>query len=131
MSPHRLAPALAGVVLCSLLAGGCGQNKVPSQSEARDDVHDQLVAQGVPDADAGEVADCVSSGLFESGDFTKEERDATLRATDGDPPDPELTTKVTDLVDGCADDAGVDVPNTAAVAGGGDASSSTTTTTEG
>lgn len=111
MLRSRFAPALAGVVLCSLLVAGCGGGGVPSQSETVEDVHDELVAQGVPDAGATEVANCVADGLFESGDFTEEERDAVLRATDGDPPDPDLAAEVEALVNGCARDAGVEIPD--------------------
>ncbi len=117
MLRSRFAPALAGVALCSLLAAGCGQGGVPSQSATVEDVHDELVAQGVPEAGATEVANCVADGLFESGDFTEEERDATLRATDGDPPDPDLTAKVEALVNGCARDAGVEIPDIEAATG--------------
>jgi hypothetical protein len=134
MPRPRLASALAGVALCSVLAAGCGSGGPPSQSEARDNIQEQLVDQGVASAPAGEVADCITRGLFESGDFTKEERDDILQATDGTPPPAALVEKNNALVNGCGEEAGVDDLNPLLLeseASSDESSSSTTTTTEG
>jgi hypothetical protein len=133
MPRPRFAPALAGVALCSVLAAGCGRGGPPSQGEARDDIQSQLVDQGVASAAAGEVADCVTSGLFESGDFTKEERDDILQATDGNPPPDDLVQRTDALVQGCADESGVEElnPNLGETQASSEESSSTTDTTEG
>jgi hypothetical protein len=109
---HRTAP-LAGIALCSVLLAACGTGGPPSQSSARDDIRDALVANEAIDIDvdaAAEIADCVSRGLYEAGEFTEEERNETVRATDGDLPDPDLASKAWNLIDGCSDDAGVDLP---------------------
>ena len=110
MPRSRLAPALGGLALCSILVAGCGQGGPPSQGEARDDVHDQLVDQGLESEPAAEVADCIASGLYEGDEFTKDERDEVVQATDGDPPDPDLVQKVEALEDRCAEEAGVEIP---------------------
>ena len=129
MPRPRLVPALAGVALCSVLVAGCGSGGPPSQSEARDEVQDQLVDQGVGSEQAADIADCVTAGLFESGDFTKEERDDVLQATDGSVPPEPLVTKTDDLVNGCAEEFGVtDLNPTGAPI---EADESTTTSTAG
>ena len=128
MPRPRLA-ALAGVALCSVLAAGCGGGGPPSQGEARDDVQSQLVDQGVDSEAAADIADCVTAGLFESGDFTKEERDDVLQATDGNPPPDALVAKTENLVNGCGEEFGVtDLnPEGAPI----EADESTTTSTQG
>jgi hypothetical protein len=131
MSRSRFAPVALGLALCAVLGAACGGG-APTQSGTRDDVREQLVDAGVESEAAGEVADCVSRGLFESGDFPKEERDDVLRASDGDAPDPALVERVETLVDGCAEEAGVleeiqDLDVTGGEAQTGDEESSTTT----
>lgn len=95
--------ALLALALVALLAG-CGSQKA-SQGSVRDQVKEALLASPahteLSDEEAGAAADCVARGMFESGDFTPDERDAATSAVDGDAPDPDLVTKVEDLVDRC------------------------------
>lgn len=100
--PSRLA--LAALPLAALLLGACGAQEA-TQGSVRDDVKEALLASAayddLSDEEAGAVADCVSRGMFESGDFSKEERDDVTRAADGDEADPQLVDKVQALIDRC------------------------------
>jgi hypothetical protein len=96
--------ALLAVPLLALL-GGCSTGEA-TQGSVRDGVRERLVAdRDIDEGPAGEIADCVARGLFESGGFSKEERDDATRAQDGDP-HPDLLAKVEALFAEC----GVDDP---------------------
>lgn len=105
-SLRRLPVALALV----LGLGACTGSGDATQGSVRDDVREALVErtedQGGPlDGEiAGRVADCVARGMFESGDFSPDERNEATKADDGDAPDDELVAKVTDLVERCEDE---------------------------
>ena len=98
--PRRALLAACGLaLLLTACAGGDA-----TQGSVRDDVKEGLLANAeldLSDEEAGEAADCVSRGMFESGDFSKEERNDATRAADGDDPDVALVEKVQSLVDGC------------------------------
>jgi hypothetical protein len=101
---YRLAASAAAAA--ALVLGACGGAGDATQSDVADQVSTQLIEDGYDgrtfDQDqADEAGDCVASTMFESDDFTKDERNEVARATNGDPPDQELVDKVQDLVDGC------------------------------
>jgi hypothetical protein len=101
--PRRAAAAAAPLAL--LLLAACGSSEA-TQGSVRDDVRETLLER--PDneltgEEAGAVAECVASGMFE-GDFSPDERNDATRASDGDQPNAELAAKVQALVDGCLAD---------------------------
>jgi len=103
--PRPVRSALVALPLLALLAG-CGGGDA-TQSSVRDDVKEALLERAdldLADAEAAEAADCVARGMFESSDFTKEERNDVTRAVDGDEPDPDLETKVRNLIEDCGID---------------------------
>jgi hypothetical protein len=108
-NPRRSLPLLALVL--ALVASGCGQS-VAKEGNVHDAVVKYLTDDGdrtVPDVDADQaeaIATCVTDALFSSGAYTRAQRNDLYHALDGDRPDPALVTQVTDLVDGCRDDAG-------------------------
>jgi hypothetical protein len=102
-----VAAAVAAVVL-----GACGGGGDATQSDVQDTVEDILLEDGFDgrtfdeeDAQAG--AECVATTMFESDDFTKDERNEVARATNGDPPSDELVAKTEDLIGGCLADLGI------------------------
>ena len=104
----RRAPAPAAAVALALFLAACGSQDA-TQGSVRDDVKEALLDRPdneLSDAEAGEAADCVSRGMFESGDFSPDERGDVTRAVDGDDPDPDLVAKVQALLDGCLTGAG-------------------------
>ena len=103
----RLPRALVAIVAGAVLLVGCG-NKAATQGSVSDDAAASLRRNPELDLSAEEAAaagDCVGREIFESGDFSKDEREEATTAVDGDDPDPELAAKVQDVVDGCVDDA--------------------------
>ena len=103
----RRAPALVAAAALPLLLTACG-NQDATQGSVRDDVKEALLDRPdneLSDGQAGEAADCVARGMFESGDFSSDERNDATRAVDGDDPDPDLVAKVQALLDGCLDAA--------------------------
>lgn len=125
MSRRNRSEPLVGLALCSLLIAGCGTGGPPSREGARNDIREAYIAQGRNTDTAAAIADCVSTALYESGEFTEDERNNVVRATDGDEPDPDLVVKARELLDSCEDDA-TSGPQT-----GSGSSDETTTTTEG
>lgn len=101
--PRSTRLALAALPLAALLAA-CGAQEA-TQGSVRDDVKEALLVapdyDDLSDEEAGAVADCVSRGMFESGDFSKEERDDVTRAIDSDEADPQLIQKLQALLDRC------------------------------
>ena len=98
----RRAPVAALLALALLLAA-CG-NREATQGSVRDDVKNALLdrpGNELSEEQAAEAADCVSRGMFESSDFTPDERNEATRAVDGDDPDPDLVEKVQALLDEC------------------------------
>jgi hypothetical protein len=100
--PRRALLAAALVFLLAACGGGAA-----TQGSVRDDVKDALLEQDgneLSEAEATAVGDCVARGVFESGEFDKDERDDVTRADDGDEPDPDLVAKLEALIDGCRAD---------------------------
>lgn len=100
--PRPSRSTLAALPLVALLAA-CGAQDA-TQGSVRDDVQEALLARTDNELsveEAGAVGDCVARGMFESGDFTKEERDDATRAVDGDEPDAALREKVQALLERC------------------------------
>ena len=126
MSRHRLAPVLGGLVLCSLLVGGCSRNGPPSRDDAHNKIKNQMIDQGVDPEPAAELADCIISGLYDGEQFTSDERHDVVFTRTADLPDPELVQKVETLQAGCEDEVGVEIPPAAHVQTASDASSTTT-----
>jgi hypothetical protein len=103
-------------VVAALAIVGCGGGGDATQSDVQNKVEDTLNEDGytTPDGvtytfdeeEATAGADCVSQTMFESDDFTPEERNDVARATNGDEPDPELVAKVEVLVGDCLADLG-------------------------
>jgi hypothetical protein len=134
----RPRTALVALALAAIGVAGCGGSKDASQSDVQSDVEDRLLEDGYVSAvgaepidvsaeDADAIGNCVARTMFESTDeFTKEERNAATRSSDGDEPDPDLVLKVEALVNDCYDEV---------VDGGGGGEDQTsdeeTTTTEG
>ena len=109
MTRTRLAMA-AAVVAAAALAG-CGGSGDATQSDVRDTVEETLREDGFDgrtfdQEQAADGAECVSSEMFASDEFTKDERNEVARATNGDPPSDELVAKVEVLVEGCMADIG-------------------------
>lgn len=104
MPRHPRALLAAGAF--AVLLAACGSQDA-TQGSVRDDVKSTLLRtqEGISDEEAGVVADCVARGLFESGDFSPEERNDATSADDGDDPDPDLAAKVEALFDRCQDEA--------------------------
>lgn len=100
---HRFPVALVLVVGL----GACTGSGDATQGSVRDDVREALVERsedegGPLDGEvAGRVADCVARGMFESGDFSPDERNDATKADDGEAPDDALVAKVTELVENC------------------------------
>jgi hypothetical protein len=115
MTRFRSVLVVGGVLL---LLAGCGANRAPSQSDVEDEVTRILVEDGYQDqtfdqSEAEDAAECIARTLFESGDFTEDQRDDVIRAIDGNPPDEELVSMTTAMVDGCvggATTSGPDAP---------------------
>jgi len=126
MSRRNRSASLVGLALCSLLIAGCGTGGPPSREGARNDIREAYIAQGTDTDTAAAIADCVSTALYESGEFTEDERNNVVQATDGDDPDPDLVTKVQDLLDACENDTPVEQQS-----GGASSDETTTTTAEG
>ena len=106
----------------ALFLAACGSQDA-TQGSVRDDVRDALLEREgneLSEAEAVDVGDCVSRAMFESGEFSKEDRNDATRAVDGDAPDPELVARVQALVEGCLDDPDPD-----------ETDAETTSTTEG
>ena len=100
--PRPRRALLAAGALALLLTACAGGDT--TQGSVRDDVKDALLQntrRPLTDQEAGAAADCVARGMFESGDFSKDERNDATRADDGDDPSPALVEKVQDLVDRC------------------------------
>jgi len=122
--PRRALLAATSLVL---LLAACGAREA-TQGSVRDAMKESLLDRDdldISDGDAAEIADCVSRGMFESGDFSKDERNEATRALDGDEADPDLVAKVVALVEGCGDEVDLDLGSTGAPTEG------TTTTTSG
>jgi hypothetical protein len=104
MLRHRRAPAaLAAAVALPLLLAACGSQDA-TQGSVRDDVKEALLdrpGNELSEEQAAEAADCVARGMFESGDFSPEDRNEVTRADDGDEPNPDLVAKVQALLDEC------------------------------
>ena len=103
----RLPRALVALVACAVLLVACG-NQAATEGSVRNDVRASLLRNenlDLTEEEATAVGDCVSREIFQSGDFSKEERDEATSADDGDDPDPDLAAKVQAVVDGCLDEA--------------------------
>lgn len=112
----RPRTALVALALAAIGVAGCGGGKDASQSDVQGDVEDRLLEDGYVSAegaepidvsaeDAAAVGNCVARTMFESTDeFTREERNAATRSSDGDAPDPDLVLKVEGLVNDCYDE---------------------------
>lgn len=112
----RPRTALVALALAAIGVAGCGGSKDASQSDVQSDVEDRLLEDGYVSAagaepievnadDAAAIGNCVARTMFESTDeFTKEERNAATRSSDGDEPDPDLVLKVEALVNDCYDE---------------------------
>ena len=109
----RPRSALAVLALAAIGVAGCGGSKDASQGDVQNEVAERLSEDGyvasagaepidVDVEDAEAIGSCVSRTMFESTDeFTKDERNAAARASDGDEPDPDLVLKVEELVNDC------------------------------
>ena len=116
----RSRTALLVTAAAALLAGCAGGDA--TQDSVQSDVEEILTEDGYTDPggerlelsaeEADAAASCVARTMFESDEFTKDERNDIARASDGDRPNDELSSRVVDLVHGCVQDA---------LAGGGDA----------
>jgi hypothetical protein len=100
----RIRSALVSGAALLLLAG-CGSGEA-SQGDVEEEVTDILLEDGYEgqtfdEAEASDAARCIAQTMFESDDFTEDERNEVASAADGDRPSEELTDKVIDLVDGC------------------------------
>jgi hypothetical protein len=113
----RPRTALVALALAAIGVAGCGGGKDASQSDVQGDVEDRLLEDGyvsgvegeepidVSAEDAAAIGNCVARTMFESTDeFTREERNAATRSSDGDAPDPDLVLKVEALVNDCYDE---------------------------
>ena len=99
----RTFRTLAFAVPVAALLAGCGSREA-TQGSVRDDVKDALLERSDLDLNeeqAGEAADCVARGMFESDEFSKDERNDATSAVDGDAPNPELVQKVQALFEEC------------------------------
>ena len=99
----RLPRAVLAACAFALLLTSCGSQDA-TQGSVRDDVKATLLRdteRGLSDEEAGVIADCVARGLFESGEFSPEERNDATSADDGDDPDPDLAAKVEALFERC------------------------------
>lgn len=109
----RPRSALVALAFAAIGVAGCGGSKDATEGSVRDKVEERLLEDGyvadrdadpveVSAEDAEAIAGCVARTMFESTDeFTKEERNAAARSSDGDEPDPDLVLKVEALVDDC------------------------------
>ncbi|MBA2280237.1 MAG: hypothetical protein H0W25_03245 [Acidimicrobiia bacterium] len=88
------------LVLSGAMLSGCGQAEATRDS-IRDRMEQGLLAVDVGGEEAAGIAGCVADGMFESGDWTPEERNAATRAVDGTEVDPDLTAKLNGLLDSC------------------------------
>lgn len=104
---HRTLPLIPVALALALVLGACTGSGDATQGSVRDDVREALVERsedegGPLDGEvAGRVADCVARGMFESGNFSPDERNDAAKADDGEAPDDELVTKVIELVESC------------------------------
>ncbi len=113
--PRPLRSIAVALPLFALLAG-CGGSGDASQGSVRDDVRDALLERAadpegdfdISEEDAGIAADCVSRGMFETGEleFTPDERNDVTRAVDGDEPSQALVDKLNALLASCDLDLG-------------------------
>jgi hypothetical protein len=104
--PRPRRALLAAGSLALLLTACAGGDA--TQGSVSEDVKEALLRREGNELSAEQadvVADCVSRGMFESEDFSKEERNDATRAADGDDADEALVQKVEALVDGCLDEA--------------------------
>ena len=106
--PRPFRTVAVALPLFALLAA-CGSQEA-TQGSVRDDVRDALAARPDLDLDAdeiGDTADCISREMFESGDFSKDERNEITRASDGEAPSPALVERVVALFTGCGIEPGL------------------------
>jgi hypothetical protein len=104
---RRTRLALVALPLFALL-GGCGTGQA-SHGSVRDSVRDNLLANPnveITEDAAQDAGDCVADALFDSGDFSKDERNEATQASDGERPDPDLVTKVAAVFEACNVDLG-------------------------
>lgn len=105
---NRPRIALGAIAAAGLLAG-CGTGGDATQSDVQNEVQELLVEEGfaggepLPAAEAEAVGECVARGMFESGDFTPEERNDIVNPGSGEPPPEQLVAKTTALVEGCVE----------------------------
>jgi hypothetical protein len=95
---------VAGAAL--LVLAGCGGSGEASQGDVEDEVTQILLRDGYQgqtfdQAEAEDAAECVAQEMFESDDFTPEERNEIVSASDAEPPPDDLVDRVVALVDGC------------------------------
>ena len=137
----RTRSALAAAVLSGALLGGCVGGGDASQDGVHDKIEDRLIDPGYrPNTEtafvrlspevADAVAGCVSRTMFESTDWTKDERNDVNRSSDGEPADPELVIKLTVLLESCIEEETPAVGPVAGDSGDEDDEESTTTTEE-
>jgi hypothetical protein len=112
--PTRLL--LAALPLTFAL-GACGGGGDATQGSVRDQVKGTLLEtrnedddadNNLTDEEAGAIADCVARALFESGEFSRDERNEAASAADGEDPDPDLVAKVQRVIDDCVAGDGTD-----------------------
>lgn len=106
MRPSRRA--LAAAPLALLLLAACGSGEVTQESVA-DAVADGLTSAAraggpLEETEAEAVGQCVGRRMFESGDFSSDEREAARRASDSGDADPDLVAKVEALVTACLEE---------------------------
>jgi hypothetical protein len=114
----RTRSVLAAVAAAAVLAGCGSGGGDASQSSVEDRVRDILLEDGFAGDDvsaeqADEIASCIATTMFESDNFTREERNEIASSNDAERPSDELVAKVEDLVDGCTSGpapAGPDAP---------------------
>ena len=111
----RSRSGLAVAVATLALLAGCSSGAA-SQSDVQDKVEDLLTDNGgFPDQDGnltelnatevGAVSACVSQGLFDPQQFSKDERNEVSSAVDSELPPTELVERFEALVDDCVTDA--------------------------
>jgi hypothetical protein len=113
----RSRTALVAGAVALLLLAGCGGGGDASQEDVQNEVTDILVEDGYEgqtfdEAEAEDVAECIAQTMFESEEFTPEERNEIVRASDATPPDEDLVERVVALVDGCMGEPTTSGPST-------------------
>jgi hypothetical protein len=99
----RTLRTVALAVPFAVLLAGCGSQEA-TQGSVRDDVKEALLERSdldLTEEQAGEAADCVSRGMFESDGFSKDERNDATSSPDGDEPNPALVAKLVALFEEC------------------------------